>query len=73
MMAAASPFAAWWQRLPADWRSERALMAAGLVLSAIFLVAFCLVVGSVVRSAERQHQAENAIAHPQVQVVSATP
>jgi|GEM_PF-2808979 len=73
-MATAAPFtAAWRQRLPAEWRSERVLVAAGLVLSAIFLVAFCLVVGSVVRSAERQHEAENAVAHPQVRVVSATP
>jgi len=71
-MATAAPtvVAACWERLPAEWRTERMLMAAGLVLAAIFLVAFCLVVSNVVRSAERQHEAFTTVAPAPAQVVS---
>jgi|EndMetStandDraft_7_1072992.scaffolds.fasta_scaffold06611_2 hypothetical protein len=51
--------AAFWNRMPAvppHWRSENALMLAGLTLSAVLLIAFCAVVSGVVRSAEAMHQ-----------------
>jgi len=70
MATAAPTVAAWWERLPAEWRTERTLMAAGLVLAAIFLVAFCLVVSNVVRSAELQHEAVTAGATTPVVVSS---
>ena len=44
-----------WQRLPAAWRTENALIMAALALSMVFLVAFCGVVSGVVRSAEERH------------------
>ena len=44
-----------WQRLPATWRTENALIMAALALSMVFLVAFCGVVSGVVRSAEERH------------------
>jgi|AraplaMF_Col_mMF_1032025.scaffolds.fasta_scaffold04911_8 hypothetical protein len=46
------------------WRSENALILAALALSLVFLIAFCVVVASVVRSAERQHQAADTFSHP---------
>ena len=42
--------------LPAQWRSENAVMLAALVLSVLLLIAFCAVVSGVVRSAEEMHQ-----------------
>lgn len=45
------------------WRSENALILAALTLSLVFLIAFCVVVSSVVRSAERQHQAADQFTH----------
>jgi hypothetical protein len=42
--------------IPAHWRSENALMLAGLALSAVLLIAFGAVVSGVVRSAEEMHQ-----------------
>lgn len=42
--------------IPPHWRSENALMLAGLALSAVLLIAFCAVVSGVVRSAEEMHQ-----------------
>jgi hypothetical protein len=44
-----------WNRLPAKWRTENALIVAALALSMVFLVSFCSVVSSVVRSAEERH------------------
>ncbi|KQU67206.1 MULTISPECIES: hypothetical protein [unclassified Rhizobacter] len=44
-----------WNRLPARWRTENALILAALALSMVFLVSFCSVVSSVVRSAEQRH------------------
>ena len=61
------------QRLPAPWRSENVLIAVAAVLAVLFLVAFCFVVSSVVRSAERQHEAADQVSHGAggaVQVVS---
>jgi hypothetical protein len=47
---------AWLENLPEKWRSENAVILAALALSAVFLIAFCVVVSGVVRSAEQQHQ-----------------
>jgi hypothetical protein len=44
------------ERVPAAWRNESALILAALVLSTVFLIAFCGVVSGVVRSAEERHQ-----------------
>lgn len=57
--------------LPAQWRSENAVMLAALVLSAVLLIAFCAVVSGVVRSAEEMHQSFNQPAANQ-QAVQAT-
>ena len=60
-MKAAAPdrlpaLSALFETLPEKWRSENALILAALALSAVVLIAFCVVVSGVVRNAERQHQ-----------------
>lgn len=42
------------------WRSQKLWIAAALTLSALVLLAFCLVVSNVVHSAERQHSTQGS-------------